>query len=146
MKRDDDIRFELEEISRGFPEPKRYKVPDSYFEQTPDRIMSRWGRDKHSSMYSLPVLRRMIAAAALVGGIALGIVWVSQPTSGDNEVMAIRADDAYQYIHEHIDEFESLMLEDPGWMEVAPMEFPDADAVEEYLLEELQAEEIESLF
>lgn len=146
MNYKDDLRKELDDIAPGFPAPPVYKVPEGYFEQTPDHILSRWKKTQQPSIYAMPVLRRMMAAAAVVGAIAIGIVWMSPQDGGAYMVQSIHHEDAYQYIIENMEEFEYLMLEGTDVADELPVDVQETEAIEEYLLDEMESEDIESLF
>ena len=123
-------------------------APDGYFDTFPDRIMNRWLlENKKTHQISKPLmLRRMVAAAAIVSGLCLGITLWTNQTATSSQTDDISSGEAYQYILENIDDFAPLIPQQEQWSEINETLVPDALSMEQYLMEELDGEEFESIF
>ena len=148
MEREEELHDELKDMSFG-PSVKRTNMaPDGYFDTLPDQVMNRWLlENKKAHQVSKPLmLRRMVAAAAIVSGLCLGITLWTNQTATSSQTEDISSGDAYQYILENIDDFAPLILQQEQWSEVNETVVPDASSMEQYLMEELDGEEFESIF
>lgn len=148
METEEEFQDELKDVSFGFSVKRSTIAPEGYFDSFPDRIMNRWLLEKENvNPFSRPViLRRMMAAAAIVSGVCLGIALWTNQTSTSSQTDDISAGDAYQYILENIDDFAPLILQPEQWSEVNETIAPDPSSIEQYLMEELDGEELESIF
>lgn len=125
---------------------KSLAPPDGYFDQFPGQIMERWNREVSPSTSPRILYRRMWAAAAVVTGLCIGIaIWTAE-TRHPMGQQAISSNDAMQYIMEHMEDFEPLLLQSASWTEEETSDKQAPDATEEYLLEELQGEDFETIF
>jgi hypothetical protein len=145
MNRDKEIEEELKDLSPGFPGKSFMAAPQGYFEQLPDSVMQKWQAQKPYSAYHLLTLRRMIAAAAVITGLCLGVLWWTNQSSATNNSLQISSSEAYSYILENMEEFSPLLMEEPQVMEDELL-VPEPSAVEEYLIEELEGVDIETIF
>ena len=148
MEREEELHDELKEWPFGPPLKKSTIAPEGYFDTFPDRIMNRWLlENKKAHQVSKPLmLRRMVAAAAIVSGVCLGIALWTHQTATSSQTDDISSGEAYQYILENIDDFAPLILQQEQWSEVNETLVPDASSMEQYLMEELDGEEFESIF
>ena len=127
----------LDRIARDKPSP-----PEGYFDQLPDRVMNRW---QHTESKRLP-LRRMFAVAAIMTGIALGVTLLTTSESLYPKSQDITATEAYEYIMEHVEEFSPLILQQAEMTTEPSDPLQEARDIEEYLLEELEDHELETIF
>lgn len=141
-----ELSDELKEISSGKLSKTESKVPDGYFDSLPDQVMERWNRERPNANPGIIHLRKMIMAAAVVSGICFAVLLSTTSDSGDAYGNEITATDAYEYIFNHIEEFESLMQEPLQLAEQSDFQILETEAMEEYLLEEFDGSEVESLF
>ena len=87
---------------------------------------------------------RISSVAAAIAILLMGGWLISKEQSNDR-IMAITTEEAYQYVHENIQEFETLLedidvnLDDNGFT------IPEED-IRQYLMEEIDEEETEELF
>lgn len=146
----------MEENSKWIDEMKAYSfqasgkpeadVPEGYFEAFPDRMLKRWNASNEDIVPLRISIRRMIATAAIVSGLCLGVtIWSNRSASAGygNEISAL---EAYQYINEHVDEFEPLIISSAQLVKVEEAQSPEKADIEEYLMEELEGQSIETLF
>lgn len=148
METEEELKDELKDMPFGFPAKRSTMAPEGYFDTFPDRVMDRWLLEEESvNQVSRPMMvRKMIAAAAIVSGVCLGItIWTNQAASS-SQIEDISSGEAYQYIIENIDDFAPLILQQEQWSEVNETLVPDASSMEQYLMEELDGEEFESIF
>ena len=148
MEREEELHDELKDMSFG-PSVKRSTLaPDGYFDTLPDQVMNRWLlENKKDHQVSKPLmLRRMVAAAAIVSGVCLGIALWTNQTATSSKTDDISSGEAYQYILENIDDFAPLILQEEQWSGINETLVPDASSMEQYLMEELDGEEFESIF
>src|SRR5690242_15702790 len=129
----EDVNKELDRIAPGFPPKQHMDPPEGYFDALPDRILNRWHRKASQQVWKL-ITRQWIGIAAIVTGLIIGGWWFFNRPSNEasSEITSI---EAYQYIHENIDEFESLIESSEDVMDRVSDE-PSGlseDAVEEYL-------------
>jgi hypothetical protein len=148
MEREEELDDELKELSFGPSVKKSTIAPEGYFDAFPDRVLKRWLREKENvQQINRPMmLRRMMAAAAMVSGVCLGIALWTNQTATSSPADDISSGEAYQYILENIDDFAPLMLQQEHWSEVNETITTDPTSIEEYLIEELDGEELESIF
>jgi len=136
---------EMKEIAPGFPQIRRFPAPpEGYFNDFPNRILNRWHEEQ-----SYPVRRKinwkLIASVAAVFVIlSMGIWFISLP-SNQLQSQSYTSAEAYQYVQENIDEFESL-IETEEIPNAEIQETIPAAEIEEYLIEQLDQTEPEDLF
>ena len=146
MNSDENVKTELNELSPGFPGKVSYSPPEGYFDQLPDRVMIQWQTQQLTPTGKAISLRRMITAAAVVSAICFGVAWWTHQSNASVEKGGISSSDALEYILDNVDEFEPLLLQQAVWNNEDPVNPSDASAVEEYLLEELDGDDIETIF
>ena len=144
MERDEDIHDELNEISPGFPSNKSMDPPPGYFETFPDEVLNRWRKEESKPILKSMTWRRMIGIAAVLAGLSIGGWWFFTNTSpvDGNEITSV---EAYQYVHENIHEFEALIETSDVRLDGDQMDIPQ-EAIEEYLMQEMQGSDPEDLF
>lgn len=148
METEEELKDELKDIPFGSPAKRSTMTPEGYFDTFPNRVMDRWLLEEKSvNQVSRPMMvRRMLAAAAIVSGVCLGIaIWTNQ-AAPSTQIEDISSGEAYQYILENIDDFAPLILQQEQWSEVNETIVPDPSSIEQYLMEELDGEEFESIF
>lgn len=144
MDSEKDVKNELKEIAPDFPLQQKHYPPEGYFEHLPGQILYKWKSEQvKPTGLSLQWLRISTVAAAiailLIGG------WLISKEQTNDHIMAITTEEAYQYVHENIQEFETLLegidvnLDDNGF------NIPEED-IRQYLMEEIDGEETEELF
>lgn len=148
MEREEELHDELKDVSFGPSFKGSSMAPEGYFDSFPDRIMNRWLLEKENiNPFSRPVmLRRMMAAAAIVSGVCLGIALWTNQTSTSSPTDDISSGEAFQYILENIDDFAPLILQQEQWNGGNEIITPDPSSIEQYLMEELEGEDFESVF
>ncbi len=125
---------------------KSYAPPEGYFDQLPDQVMNRWSQRLPETTPAPLMIRRMWAAAAVLTGLCIGIaLWTSQTrfTPGSQP---ISSNEAMQYILEHVEDFEPLLMQSALLNNQEAIDKEEPDATEEYLLEELQEEDLETIY
>ena len=145
---------ELKDFSIGASGKRDLRAPEGYFDQLPDSVLQRWHKEDLQPVAKHIALRKMIAVAAIVTGLCIGVTLLSKQQPGDDTSTQIKAAEAYQYVFENIDDFAPLILDSHPQAEAtdhqAPQQVaPDAlegNELEEYLLEEMESEDFESLF
>jgi hypothetical protein len=154
MERDEEWNNELKDFSAGESGKRNITAPDGYFNQLPDAMIQRWQNEKQQPVTKKIGLPKMIAAAAIVTGLAIGITMLNKQSVEVSSAAEISTADAYEYILENIDDFAPLILENnpqaeadiqPIPEQANPQELKPHD-VEEYLLEEMESEDFETLF
>lgn len=144
MERENEINDELKEIAPGIPHKNSNLPPDGYFDSFPDAVLNRWRKEESQPIARSIEWKRIIGIAAILTGLIIGGWWFfsKQNISQSN---AITAMEAYQYIHENIDEFEGLIETEEITVDEHQLDIP-TEAIEEYLLEEMEGAEAEDLF
>ena len=142
MKEKNEIREELESISKGFPHLRSNEPPDEYFDQLPGQVLNRWSRDMSYPKTKRISWKKIISVAAILSGLIIGMLLFIRK---DNPPAPISSAEAYKYVHENIDEFESLLEYKDQDMPNDTWNLP-SDAIHEYLMEETGEESIEELF
>lgn len=144
MEEKDNIHNEIQELAPGFPSKPTVVPPAGYFNQNPGRMLERWSATQQKRHRRI-ALQRIVAVAAIVAGLVIGIFcWQQEPTS-QTPIPAINGADAYAYIHDNIAEFGELLQDEATLLPTDETIIPPADA-EQYLLDELGDEELEKLF
>lgn len=142
MEDEEKINEELKRISPGFPSPQ-VEIPEGYFEELPDRIVARL-RTEHNHKPALRAIwMKLITVAAVLAGLLI-TVFVMLPKK-DVELQPISSLEAYQYIEENIDEFETLLESEVASIpeNTAGIE---AEIIEEFLMDELEGTDPENYF
>jgi len=154
MERDEEWNNELKDFSAGESGKRNIPAPEGYFDKLPDTVLQRWQKEKRQPVTKQIGLRKMIASAAIVTGLAIGITMLNKQSVEVSSSAEISTADAYEYILENIDDFAPLILENnpqaeaniqPQPEQTNPEELKPHD-VEEYLLEEMESEDFETLF
>ena len=143
MEREEDIHDELENIAPGFPKKKTLDAPKDYFDTFPDKVLNRWSKEESHPRSKMINWKWMVGIAAGITGLFIGGWLVLNNNQGPmNEITSI---EAYQYIHENIDEFEPLL--ETGDIQVSEnhLDVPK-EAVDEYIIEEIHESNPEDLF
>lgn len=144
MEAEDNVNDELNEMLPGFPEKQSMQPPPGYFEKFPDQVLNRWRNEESHSIPKKISLKRIIGAAAVIAGLCLGSWWYFTTSSSD-QLNTISAVEAYQYVHENIDEFENLIeIRDADLIE-EQLNLPKEE-IEEFLFEETGGSDPEELF
>jgi hypothetical protein len=154
MERKDEWKDELKDFSPGKSGKRNLLTPEGYFDQFPDTILQRWQKEKHQPITKQIGLRKMMTAAAIVSGLAIGVTMLHRQSLQVDSSNEISTTDAYEYILENIDDFAPLLLENNPQAEAAIKPLPEQthlqeikpDDAEEYLLEEMESEDFETLF
>jgi len=144
METERNVNDELNEIAPGFPKVNPVEVPPDYFEKLPTEILNRW-KDEESKRSQPKLMWRRIAAVAAVLLIALTGSWIAFSKTTQPQTTEITAIEAYQYIQENIEDFEGLIETEITWPEEELQE-TSSDAVEEFLLEELEGADPEDFY
>ncbi len=144
MEREENINDELKNIAPGFPEKKSMDPPEGYYENFPDQVLNYWKKEKSQPRVTVITWRSVISVAAVLIGLCIGGWWFfSRPTI--NQMNTITSDEAYEYIHENIGEFEPLIENSDILLSETQIDVPK-EAVDEYLLEEIHGSNPEDLF
>ena len=133
MEEEEKVNEELKKLSASFPAAK-HAAPDGYFEEFPDRIMARFQAASSVRKEFRITWRKWAAVAAIMAGL-LVVTLVLIPRK-DTALQPISSLEAYQYIEEHIDEFEILLESEVASLPLNGTE-EEADIIDEYLMEEL---------
>lgn len=134
-----------------------FKVPDNYFENFSDKMVSILDKELDRKIIKLSVWEKMnnwissigtipklaVSFASLLLVIAIGMNYYTSGT--DLDFMAINAEDAYEYIVAHSDDMEleelySLDIEDIDILEISEIE---AEEYLEDILEDIDDEMME---
>ncbi|MBP7239368.1 MAG: hypothetical protein KBA14_04035 [Saprospiraceae bacterium] len=146
MEPEKDIKEEMDNLVPGFPKRIFHSPPTGYFDQLPDQLIDRW-QDQKGAMHTKSInLRSLISTAAIVAGICFGVVWLTHSSNQALDSTGISSSDAYQYIIDNLDEFEPLIWQQADWIRNERNTPSDSSAIEEYLLEELDGDDIETIF
>lgn len=145
MEENDNIKKEIAELAPGFPVKPTFEPPAGYFDKLPDRMVDQW-RITDRKRHRIVIIRKFVAIAALVSGLVIGLLcWQQRPVSSQ-PLDGISSADAFAYIHENISEFDHLIETETIDIPASEnIQLPATDA-EQYLLEELDANELEQLF
>lgn len=145
MENEKDSKDELREIAPGFPVGDHSNEPPAgYFENFPDRVLNRWKEEQSYSKIRIIDWKRIAGIAASVAVLLIVSFWLMQkPTTTQTE--AISSLEAYQYVQENIGEFEDLIESSGIIVPESETDIPQ-DAIEEYLIEQLEETEPEELF
>jgi hypothetical protein len=145
LEENDDIKKELAELAPGFPAKPTYEPPAGYFDKLPDHMTGQW-RLHDRKRLRIVQIRRIAAIAALVSGCLVGLFCWMQKTDASEPLQGISGADAFAYINENISEFDHLIETETIDIPTSEnFQLPASDA-EQYLLEELDATELEQLF
>jgi len=144
MEREEDVNDELKDIAPGFPAKKSMDPPPRYFEAFPNQVLNRWRKEESQLVLKKVIWRKVVGIAAMLTGLCIGGWWFFT-TSSSSQLNDITAVEAYQYIHENIDEFENLMETGDIQIDENQLDIPQ-EAIEEYLMEEMHGADPEDLF
>lgn len=145
-KKEEEVEKEIGEWAPGFPLKPTIAPPDGYFEDLPGRMIRRWRNEMPAQRQRKFILQRWMAVAAMLTAVLIGVWWWTLPANETVPLASISNTEAFQYVSENIQDFESLLEQQNQWPVDADISVPDASAVEEYLKEELSEEDIEQLF
>ena len=98
MERDDEWKDELKDFSSGESGKRIIPAPEGYFDQLPDTVLQRWQKEKQLPVTKQIGLRKMIASAAIVTGLAIGITMLNKQSVEVSSSAEISTVDAYEYI------------------------------------------------
>jgi len=143
---DKELSDELKKIATDLLSKPETKVPDAYFEALPDQLLKRWKEQKRTSKKNIIQLQKMIAAAAVVSGLCITVALFTNNSEMRMTNVEITTTEAYDYIINHIDEFEVLLEEPLGLTELVETPESAPNAVEDFLLQELDGSDIEQFF
>ena len=145
-KEEDNITDELGALP---PHRQPHQVdtpPDGYFEGLPEKVIQRWKTGPLRTQYHRLVIWRSVAIAVTIFGLVLGLWWMIQPSETiSTPATAMNSADAYQYVMDNIGDFESL-IENVQLPNEETIMIYDSTAAQEYLLEELQGNDLEQIF
>ncbi len=142
----EELQKELEELAPGFPKKFVAITPSGYFDALPDHILERWRTQQSIDRKKLFPLIRMIAVAALVTGICFSMVWWTHQSAIKDPMAELNSAEAIQYILDHMDEFEPLILQQEQWADDEKVESLNPNEIEQYLLEEIESDDFENIF
>ena len=150
MESEKDIKNELKEIAPDFPQQVRNDPPPGYFDQLPDRIITRWKNEQRvasgsGTRNSTLLWLRISGVAAALLILLLGRWFLSRERIIPEQQLAITSDEAYQNVHDNIDEFETLLQEVEVDLANEELDIPQED-IREYLIEEIDEDQPEELF
>lgn len=136
---------EMKEIAPGFPQIQKSPAPpDAYFEDFPGRVLNRWRKEESNTVHRKINWKLISAAAAVFLMISISLWFISiQPNK--LQPQSYTSAEAYQYVQENIEEFESLIESDEITISEIQEIIPAAE-IEEYLIEQLDHTEPEDLF
>jgi len=144
-KEEENIKDELGSLSpQLLPKPMN-PPPEGYFDGLPVEVIEKWKRNQVRGR--LIVIRRWITVAAVTVGIMLVGWWIlqNQTAPANPSAMALNSADAYEYVIENIGDFETL-IEYVQLPNEGSIMIHDSSAAQEYLLEELQGNDLEQIF
>ena len=146
MEPDKNIKEEMDSLVPGFPKRPFHAPPSGYFEQLPDRLVNQWQSQQVTGRTNAINLPRMISTAAIVAGICLGVAWLTHHSNEAPDSSGISSSDAYHYIIDNLEEFEPLILQQELWIKNDRNTPSESSAIEEYLIEEMDGDDIETIF
>jgi len=145
-KEEEDLQKELGALSPHLLPKHQVSPPEGYFEGLPDQVLQRWKNEPQRGQYRRLVVWRSVAIAVTVVGLVLGLWWMTTPSDTSSpSPLAMNSSDAYQYVMENIGDFEGLM-EQVSVPDENKIMLVDSSAIQEYLIEELQGNELEQIF
>ncbi len=144
--RQDDVQKELRALAPGFPEKPEAGPPEGYFRQLPDRVITRWKQEQSRHRRQRLILLPWVSAVAVITGLVLGFYWWNRQDPATTALAGITSPEAYEYVQDHIHEFEALLDQQAQWAEPSPSPLPESAEIQEYLIDEMQGEDIEQLF
>lgn len=136
----------IKKISSDRPASSATRAPDGYFEKLPDQVLKRWKEEKRKSTGFLIQLQKMIAAAVIVFGICITVALLTNNDDRNTANIEISSTEAYEYIFNHIDEFDYLLDEPLSLAELDETQDSAPEAIEDFLLQELDGSDIEQFF
>jgi hypothetical protein len=136
----------INKISSDRPVSSETRAPDGYFEKLPDQVLKRWKEEKRKSTGFLIQLQKMIAAAVIVFGICITVALLTNHGHMNTADIEISSTEAYDYIFNHIEAFDSLLEEPLSLAELHETQDSAPGAIEDFLLQELDGSDIEQFF
>lgn len=139
------LREELAGLSPDFPARPLPAPPEGYFGSLSDALLDRWRQDRQRVRRQRRHLVGLSLAAVLT---SVAVIWsgLLRPPATVPPPEAINAHEAYRYVIDNLEEFESLIPEEVGWTgEDIPLTDLDPAALEE-IMNSLSDEELETLF
>lgn len=146
MEPDKNVKEEMDNLAPGFPKRPFHSPPPGYFDQLPNQLLHQWQNQQVTRPTKAINLPRMISTAAIVAGICFGVAWLTHLSSEAPDSSGISSSDAYQYIIDNLDEFEPLILQQELWIRNDKNVPSESSAIEEYLIEEMDGDDIETIF
>lgn len=143
MDSKNELREELKKIAPDFPERQRTSPPEGYFTELPEKIISRW-KQEAPVRKPLSPWRKIAGIAAIIAALLIAGLWLIPNRQSSNHA-GITALEAYQYIHENINEFEGLIETGQLTEDLHQLDVP-REEIEEFLIEEMSDSEAEELF
>ena len=145
METEENVNDELRKLVPGFPVNKTIHPPQDYFEKLPEEVLNRWREEESQYRSKRLPWRKIISIAAVFTGLCVGGMWyITKTAPGHTTIHQYSSIEAYQYVHENIEEFESLIeTEDIPFDE--SIDLPE-NGIEDYLMEEIELENDEDLF
>ncbi len=145
-KEEDNIKDELGALSPHMPPHQVEAPPGGYFEGLPEIVVQKWRKEPGHTQYRRLIIWRTIGIAVTIVGLVLGLWWMMQPSeTTSSPAFAMYSSDAYQYVMENIGDFDGLM-EHMSLPNEETIMINDSSAAQEYLLEELQGNDLEQIF
>ena len=141
MENDNGVMDELKNLGARIPLNPHPNPPEGYFEKLPGEIINRWKKEESLSRPGTK-LQHWIAIAAVITGLLIGGLLILK---NEHPAQSITALEAYQYVDENIEEFESMI----ETLEINSVGYPSdipQEALEEYLIEETEHSQPEDLF
>lgn len=136
----------IKKISSDRPAGSATRTPDGYFEKLPDQVLMRWKIEKRKSTGFIIQLQKMIAAAVIVFGLCITVALLTNHDKRNTADMEISSAEAYNYIFNHIEAFDSLLEEPLSLAELNESQDSAPEAIEDFLLQELDGSDIEQFF
>jgi hypothetical protein len=148
----DEVRKELEEMGSILGRKKyqkEFEVPDGYFQNMQDKVISTVNGEQKSKS-KLFKLRKLIYASAAIIILVLGsLITLRNYTTPKNGFKNIDSEVIYAYLNDNLDEItlQQLISQELDFEAIVANE--NTDEVQKYLenhLEDLQLEELEEMF
>ena len=143
MNSEENVNEELKGMAPEFPKKKSVDPPPGYFENFPEQVLNRWRNEESHTLPGKFTLKRIIAVAAVITALCVGGWWYF--ISHSAQLNTISAAEAYQYVHENIDEFEGLIEIEDSQVFEEQLNVPKEE-IEEFLFEETEGTDPEELF
>lgn len=145
MEDERDIHDEMESLSPDFPKKPSISAPEGYFESFPDQILNQWREQKSKPVYKKLDWKVTISIAAAVLVLITGTWLIFSGTNTLDPLAEITSEEAYQYVYENIEEFESIMQYEVVLDADFDLDIP-AEDIRRYLDEEIEDEEPDEIY